>query len=172
MRLMAWAMAALVAGCAVNEGQNVNYPVGGDSRYDQYRRDREVALTSGEQPPRIIPVALPVDAPTAADITWKPPARTRTVAVATTTTTATTPDLVRFAFAARHAPGTRIWARPGGSAAQAVRACAGHPNADQAQLAFLAAGGPEQDPRGMDPDGDGFVCGWDPAPWRQPQPQL
>jgi hypothetical protein len=29
----------------------------------------------------------------------------------------------------------------------------------------LARGGPDKDPRGLDPDGDGFACGWDPAPF-------
>ena len=35
-----------------------------------------------------------------------------------------------------------------------------------AQAAFIARGGPAVDPLGLDPDGDGFVCGWDPAPYR------
>ena len=30
----------------------------------------------------------------------------------------------------------------------------------------LPCGGPERDPRGLDPDGDGFACDWDPAPFR------
>ncbi|MBC9245171.1 hypothetical protein H4P12_00225 [Paracoccus sp. 11-3] len=80
-----------------------------------------------------------------------------------------TPVLVRYAFAQEHAPGTRVFARTAGSATQATRACASYQSADAAQTAFLAAGGPDRDPRGMDPDGDGFVCGWNPAPFRQPQ---
>ncbi|MCC1482332.1 hypothetical protein [Roseibaca sp. Y0-43] len=46
-------------------------------------------------------------------------------------------------------------------------ACAQYPHQDLAQEAFLAAGGPERDPDHMDPDGDGFACWWDPAPFRQ-----
>ncbi len=46
-------------------------------------------------------------------------------------------------------------------------ACAQFPSQDLAQEAFLAAGGPERDPNHMDPDGDGFACWWDPAPFRQ-----
>ena len=30
-----------------------------------------------------------------------------------------------------------------------------------------SAGGPERDSEGLDPDGDGFACGWDPAPFRR-----
>ena len=35
-----------------------------------------------------------------------------------------------------------------------------------AQEAFLKAGGPERDRYGLDPDGDGFACRWDPTPFR------
>ncbi|GAA0289505.1 hypothetical protein [Rhodovulum strictum] len=44
--------------------------------------------------------------------------------------------------------------------------CARYGSADLAQEAFLAAGGPERDRLGLDPDGDGFACFWDPAPFR------
>lgn len=46
-------------------------------------------------------------------------------------------------------------------------ACARFPSQDLAQEAFLAAGGPQNDPNHLDPDGDGFACWWDPAPFRQ-----
>ncbi len=46
------------------------------------------------------------------------------------------------------------------------RACAEFASGDQAQAAFLASGGPERDRRGLDPDGDGFACFWDPRPFR------
>lgn len=45
------------------------------------------------------------------------------------------------------------------------RNCAGYNTPDEAQRDFLARGGPDRDPRGIDPDGDGFACGWDPAPF-------
>ena len=54
----------------------------------------------------------------------------------------------------------------GGSVLDAGRTCSGYASADTAQRAFIAAGGPILDPKGMDPDGDGFVCGWDPRPVR------
>ncbi len=47
------------------------------------------------------------------------------------------------------------------------RNCARYASAEAAQAAFLARGGPERDPMGLDPDGDGFACAWDPAPYRQ-----
>ena len=44
--------------------------------------------------------------------------------------------------------------------------CGRFRDADAAQRAFLAGGGPESDRYGIDPDGDGFACRWDPAPYR------
>lgn len=46
------------------------------------------------------------------------------------------------------------------------RVCNEFASSDQAQAAFLASGGPEKDRRGLDPDGDGFACFWDPRPFR------
>ena len=74
-----------------------------------------------------------------------------------------TPALTRYAHPQRHAVGTADFPRVGGSAADAAKACARSTNPNAAQLQFLASGGPQQDPLGMDPDGDGFVCGWTPA---------
>lgn len=45
------------------------------------------------------------------------------------------------------------------------RNCAAFASADLAQIEFLDRGGPERDPRNLDPDGDGFACTWDPAPF-------
>lgn len=50
--------------------------------------------------------------------------------------------------------------------AKAQRNCAGYASPDQAQIDFLANGGPQRDRKGLDPDGDGFACGWDPSPFR------
>ena len=36
----------------------------------------------------------------------------------------------------------------------------------RAQIDFLAKGGPERDRLGVDPDGDGYACAWNPAPFR------
>jgi hypothetical protein len=39
-------------------------------------------------------------------------------------------------------------------------------NADEAQRVFLSAGGPDRDRRGLDNDGDGFACDWNPDQYR------
>lgn len=49
------------------------------------------------------------------------------------------------------------------SAGRAAPKCATYSSADLAQGAFLTAGGPERDRLGLDPDGDGNACSWDPA---------
>ncbi|QPM92084.1 hypothetical protein [Pseudooceanicola algae] len=47
------------------------------------------------------------------------------------------------------------------------RNCAQYPSPDLAQSDFLKRGGPNKDPRMLDPDGDGYACSWDPAPFRR-----
>ncbi|MDA5093380.1 hypothetical protein O2N63_04690 [Aliiroseovarius sp. KMU-50] len=49
------------------------------------------------------------------------------------------------------------------------RNCASYGSPDIAQRAFLASGGPKRDRYGIDPDGDGFACGWSPASFRKVQ---
>lgn len=78
----------------------------------------------------------------------------------------TGPDIVAYALATRHAMGTKQFQRSFASEAKARRACARYSGVDQAQRAFLEAGGPQKDRLGLDPDGDGFVCGWSPEPFR------
>ena len=51
----------------------------------------------------------------------------------------------------------------GASQGRAVTRCATYSSVDRAQEEFLAAGGPERDRLGLDPDGDGNACAWDPA---------
>ncbi len=60
--------------------------------------------------------------------------------------------------------GTRVYQR---NAVASLRGgCGRYATADEAQRAFLASGGPENDPLRLDPDGDGFACAWDPKPYR------
>lgn len=73
------------------------------------------------------------------------------------------PNIALYAQQSTNAVGERVYARRGGAGG----ACRGYPNPDDAQRAFLAAGGPASDPKGLDPDGDGFACKWDPTPYRQ-----
>lgn len=46
------------------------------------------------------------------------------------------------------------------------QACQAYPSDEAAQEAFLKAGGPKRDPKKLDPDGDGYACGFDPTPYR------
>lgn len=78
------------------------------------------------------------------------------------------PNIVAYAISTSHAPGTQLYSRSGfGKQRKFERACAQYSNQDQAQIDFLAKGGPERDSAGVDPDGDGFACAWDPAPYRR-----
>lgn len=181
-KLLVLAVLSLAA-CNENAGWNPNYSMNANTDYGKYLREREVALHGKGPAPTVIPVALPVEAPTAEDIAGAPKktatkvtvvaapgAATATVNVPTTTSgpyPGSTPVLVRYAHTESHNPGTRTYQRSGGSVDAAARACRSFQTADAAQTAFLAAGGPILDPRGLDPDGDGFVCGWDPRPLRQ-----
>lgn len=84
-----------------------------------------------------------------------------------TTRSNTGPNIVQYAINAPNRKGQEWYSRSvlsGDSRFQ--RNCATYTNADAAQRDFLTRGGPERDQRGIDPDGDGFACGWDPAPFR------
>lgn len=70
---------------------------------------------------------------------------------------------VEFALATSHPVGQGVYPR---STAVDALACNGYRSGVAAQEAFLAAGGPQSDALGLDPDGDGYACGWDPAPYR------
>jgi hypothetical protein len=76
------------------------------------------------------------------------------------------PNIVQFALATSHAPGTKTYSRSGLRLRSYEAACGPFSSADLAQEEFLRRGGPERDPLGVDPDGDGFACGWDPRPFR------
>lgn len=75
------------------------------------------------------------------------------------------PRVAAFALRTTHQPGERQWRRnPLRADGQAI--CTQFETRDEAQDRFLRDGGPERDPNGMDPDGDGFVCGFDPSALR------
>lgn len=78
----------------------------------------------------------------------------------------TGPNIVQFALSTTHAPGTQMYNRSSLRFTDQTAACSRYSSSDLAQEAFLAAGGPERDRRGLDPDGDGFACSWDPRPFR------
>jgi hypothetical protein len=74
-------------------------------------------------------------------------------------------NVALFAKQTTNPVGQRVYQRSGGGFS-ARSSCGRFPTADDAQRAFLSAGGPATDRYGLDPDGDGFACGWDPTPYR------
>lgn len=75
-------------------------------------------------------------------------------------------NVALFARQTHNAVGERIYDRSGGGFGL-TSGCRKFKNGDDAQRAFLASGGPQTDQYGLDPDGDGFACGFDPAPYRE-----
>ncbi|MCB1339140.1 MAG: hypothetical protein KDK10_17360, partial [Maritimibacter sp.] len=76
-------------------------------------------------------------------------------------------SIVAYALATTNVPGQALYKRMGIAAqARFDKNCAKYGGDDMAQEAFLDAGGPQVDRYGMDPDGDGFACYWDPRPFR------
>ncbi|MGL4319612.1 MAG: hypothetical protein ACRCS3_02000, partial [Paracoccaceae bacterium] len=80
----------------------------------------------------------------------------------------TGPNIVAFALATTHGVGQPQYRRSG-FGSNPERACAKFASPDLAQQAFLERGGPNRDRLGVDPDGDGFACSWDPRPFRAVQ---
>jgi hypothetical protein len=80
----------------------------------------------------------------------------------------TGPNIVAFALSTTHGVGQQMYRRSS-LGANPERACAKYGSPDLAQEAFLERGGPERDRLGVDPDGDGFACSWDPRPFRAVQ---
>lgn len=78
------------------------------------------------------------------------------------------PNLAAYALSTHNSVGQKIYKRLNIFGKGAYdRACARYTSPDRAQEAFLRNGGPQHDPLGLDPDGDGFACAWDPAPFRK-----
>jgi hypothetical protein len=75
-------------------------------------------------------------------------------------------NIALYAKQTTHRVGERRYSRPAlafGSRGN----CRRFATPDDAQRFFLASGGPERDPHNLDPEGDGFACGWDPEPFRR-----
>jgi hypothetical protein len=75
-------------------------------------------------------------------------------------------NIALFAKQTTNGVGERRYDRSAGARVASAGNCGRFRDADAAQRAFLAGGGPERDRYGVDPDGDGFACRWDPAPYR------
>lgn len=85
--------------------------------------------------------------------------------------TATGPNIVEYAMSTNNPVGNKIYRRFGINAqAKYDRNCRTFANPSLAQIDFLANGGPKRDRKGLDPDGDGYACSWDPAAFRIPAP--
>jgi hypothetical protein len=76
------------------------------------------------------------------------------------------PNIVEYALATKHPPGTQLYNRSSLFRKDSLAACAKFASPDLAQQDFLANGGPDRDKAGLDPDGDGYACDWDPRPFR------
>lgn len=77
------------------------------------------------------------------------------------------PNIVAYALETNNPKGVRVHNRsPLNSQSKFQRNCAKYPSADLAQEDFLRRGGPNRDRKGLDPDGDGYACSWDPTPFR------
>lgn len=78
----------------------------------------------------------------------------------------TGPNIVEYALSTSNPVGQQAYNRSALRVTSPEAACRRYASADLAQEAFLKAGGPDRDGRGLDPDGDGFACDWDPTPFR------
>ena len=75
--------------------------------------------------------------------------------------------VVEFALSTTNNVGQSVYSRSKILAqSRFVRNCLKYPSPDLAQAEFLQSGGPKKDRKGLDPDGDGFACSWDPEPFR------
>lgn len=72
-------------------------------------------------------------------------------------------NIAAYAISQKNPVGQRIYRRSSNGSN-----CGRYRNdPDEAQRVFLANGGPDRDRRGLDPDGDGFACTWDPEKYRR-----
>lgn len=76
------------------------------------------------------------------------------------------PTPIEFALQVSHPVGQKTYRRSPFGRGKTAENCARYPSTDLAQDAFLKAGGPERDKLRLDPDGDGYACGWNPAKYR------
>lgn len=78
------------------------------------------------------------------------------------------PNIVEYALSTNNPRGARVYSRSNlNGSSKATRNCAKFASPDLAQMEFLSNGGPQKDRKGLDPDGDGYACSWDPGPFRR-----
>lgn len=79
-----------------------------------------------------------------------------------------TANVVEYALTSTNPLGVKAYSRPNPFGKSITkRACQQFSLPDDAQEAFLKAGGPKRDPKNLDPDGDGFACDWSPETYRK-----
>lgn len=78
-----------------------------------------------------------------------------------------TVNVAEYALATTHNVGEKKYRRSPLGRLASKQACARYRVLDEAQEAFLKAGGPKRDPKSLDPDGDGFACAWSPDRYRK-----
>ncbi len=77
------------------------------------------------------------------------------------------PNIIQYALQAPNDRGEPVFDRSSLSGeSRFQRNCAKYRTPDDAQRDFISRGGPQRDRLGIDPDGDGFACGWDPQAFR------
>lgn len=76
-------------------------------------------------------------------------------------------NIALFAQQTTHAVGESRYGRPVTARVSGSGNCRRFSTPDQAQRVFLSSGGPQRDTYGLDPDGDGFACSFDPTPYRR-----
>ena len=77
------------------------------------------------------------------------------------------PNIIQYALQAPNDRGEPVFDRSSMSGeGRFQRNCAKYRTPDDAQRDFISRGGPQRDRLGIDPDGDGFACGWDPQAFR------
>jgi hypothetical protein len=120
------------------------------------------AIAAAEAPPQT-PAETPASAPVPAETPTLPAAQTAPEPVIVS---GAGPAVADYALATSHAVGQRRYIRNPLAQGRHERGCAAFQSADMAQDWFLQNGGPGRDRQGLDPDGDGYACGWNPAPIR------
>lgn len=76
------------------------------------------------------------------------------------------PNIIEYAVSTTNPVGQSVYRRSPLMQGRHERNCLSYRSDNLAQEAFLRMGGPERDRQALDPDGDGFACGWDPAVFR------
>lgn len=79
---------------------------------------------------------------------------------------ATGPNIIEYALTTSNPLGNQVFRRSPLGQGRHERNCLAYRSDDLAQEAFLSMGGPQRDRQALDPDGDGYACGWDPSVYR------